>query len=319
MEITVEKTKGLVIELDSTLTISEIKKRDSVSFNKGLTEKNQETVRDCINGEYRHTNYLEYLQMAWGSHHGIVLSPDIFWFILLNESASHIKDNSEHYRGLFTTSPEGKTNIVVPTSDPQLISLDLITDELKKLVPTDIDIFIPKFSTSTPASAFAFKAAFADAMSPYYNYMMFMCGISKIQLQGTNEDWNKLSEGIDKLKSLLNKDENITAYFDKIKGISNSIISELETPNVNFWKDMFNLERCGSGGQVDVKGWIVDLYIKKPRPAYVNNFPTNAAKVSYTLLNTNQKFELKYGLFSSNVEDGFLVPDFGYIINEEIK
>src|SRR3990167_9458970 len=185
METTIEKTKGLVIELDSTLTISEIKKRDAESFNKGLTEKNQKTVRDCIGGEYRHTNYLEYLQMAWGSHHGIILSPDIFWFILLNESASHIKDNSEHYRSLFTTAKEGegKTKIIVPTLDPQLISLDLIADELKKLVPTDIDIFIPKFSTSTPASAFAFKSAFADAMSPYYDYMMLLCGISKIQLQ----------------------------------------------------------------------------------------------------------------------------------------
>lgn len=319
METTIEKTKGLVIELDSTLTISEIKKRDAEYFNKGLTEDNQKTVRDCINGEYRHTNYLEYLQMAWGSHHGIILSPDIFWFILLNESASHIKDNSEHYRSLFTTAAEGKINIIVPTADPQLISLDLISEELRKLVPTDIDIFIPKFSTSTSSSMFAFKAAFADAMSPYYNYMMCLCGISKVQLQGTSEDWNKLSEWIDKLKSLLNKDENITAYFDRIKGISNSIISELETPTADFWKGMFSLERCGSGGEVDVKGWIVDLYIKKPRPAYVNNFPTNAAKVAYTLINTGQEFELKYGLFSSNIEDGFLVPDFGFIINENVK
>lgn len=313
---TTEVKNGLVIELDSTLTPTEIKKSATEYFNKRLTEEGRETVRDCIKGEFRHINYVEYLEMAWGNHYGVVMSPDIFWFILLNESAGHIKDNSEHYRSLFTTAPEGKIDIIIPTMDPQLIDLNVIAEELRKLVPTDIDIFIPQFSTSTVSSSFAFKAAFADAMSPYYNYMMFLCGIPKVKIMGDVEDWTKLNSGIDKLKSLLNKDEEIIKYFDRIQNISKLILENLETPSANFWKGMFSLERCGSGGQVDVKGWIVDMYIKKPRPAYVNNFPTNAAKVSYKLLNTGQEFELKSGIFSSNIEEGFLIPDFGYIINE---
>jgi hypothetical protein len=316
METTEVKKTGITIELDSTLIPGEIKKISAESFNKRLTTDKQKTVRDCIEGEYRHTNYMEYLEMAWGNHYGVIMSPDIFWFILLNESASHIKENSEYYRSLFTTATEGKVDIIVPTADPQLISLNLIANELRKLVPTDIDIFLPSFSTSTVSSAFAFKAAFADAMTPYYNYMMLLCGIPKIQIQGTSEDWNKLSEGVDKLKSLLNKDENIMKYFERVQNISKSIINNLESQSADFWKGMFSLERCGSGGQVDVRGWIVDMYIKKPRPAYVNNFPTNTAKVPYKLINTGQNFELSYGLFSSNIEDGFLVPDFGFIINE---
>lgn len=316
MQTTTEKTKSLVVELDSTLTANEIRKQDAERFNKNLTEENRTTVRDCIGGEFRHLNYMEYLQMAWANHYGVIMSPDIFWFILLNESASHIKDNSEHYRSLFTTASEGKTDILVPTADPQLIDLNLIAEELRRLVPSDVDAFLPEFSTSTPSSSLAFKAAFADAVSPYYNYMMFLCGIPKVQIQGTSEDWSKLSEGVDKLKGLLNKDENIMAYFDRVKNISESIINNLETPSVDFWKNMFSLKNCGSGSQVEVKGWIADMYIKTPRPAYINNYPTNVAKVPYTFINTGQKFELKYGLLSSNIEDGFLVPDFGFIINE---
>jgi len=73
-----------------------------------------------------------------------------------------------------------------------------------------------------------------------------------------------------------------------------------------------------SGHQTEVKGWITEMFIKVPRPGYVDNFPTNVAKVSYKFLDTNQNFELKYGLFSSNIKDGFLIPDFGYIINEQL-
>lgn len=316
---TTTKSKTIIVELDSTLTPNEIKSLTPEDFNKRLTNQGQEIARDCIEGEFRHINYIEYLQMAWGNHYGIVMSPDIFWYVFLNESASHIKDNSEHYRSLFTTAAEGKVDIIIPTMDSQLINLDVIAEELRKLVPTDIDLFVPSFTTSTKSSSLAFKAAFADAMSPYYNYMMFMCGIPKVQICGNSEDWNKVCDGIEKIKAILNKNEEITSYFDRVHGIAKSITGNMETADASFWKGMFSLERCGSGGQVDVKGWIVDLFIKKPRPAYVNNFPTCVAKVEYKLLDTNQEFELSHGLFSSKIEDGFLVPDFGFIINEKKK
>ena len=318
------KAKEVVIEIDNELEKIEIGERENYTlekFQKLIIEKSEKknesltTVRDAVKGEYRHMGYLEYLSMAWNNHYGIVMSPDIFWQLFLTQAASHIKDNSEKYRSLFTDSDE-KKDIIVFTNDPQLINLNLIAEQLEKLTPTDTTMFLPEFSTTTSSSALAFRAAFADAMSPYYNYMMLMCGIPKVKLTGTEEDWDSISERIVKFKDALDGDE-MQNYTERVAGLVTEIKDNYSNPNPEFWKEMFSLERCGSGSAVEVSGWIKDLYIKAPRPGYIGNYSSAVSYVSYKFLDTNQDFELCHGLFSSDEEDGYLVPDFGFIINEE--
>lgn len=316
METIVESTK--IVKLDLSLTQKELIPDDKYTieeFNHGLKTKTQTIVRDCISGHFRQKNYLLYLHHAWGGHYGVVISPDIFWQIFLTEIAGHIKDNSEYYRKLFTSS-EKKVEITVPTGDPQLIDLKLIESELRKLVPTDINLFMPEFTTSTESSLMAFKAAFADAMTPYYNYSMYLCGIPKIRIDGTVEDWQKMCTSVDELKKIIDKDEKIVSYLSKVKALFEKICN---TPNtdIEFWKDIFTLKKCGSGSQVEVHGWITDLFIKIPSVRYGENFSSCVSKVPYTFLNTGQKFELIYGLFGSSMEEEFLVPEFGYLISEE--
>jgi hypothetical protein len=309
--------EGKVIEvvLDTTLEVKELKDYPTEKFNEAITDKGRVTVRDCISGKHRHKNYLNYLQMAWGSHYGVVISPDIFWHLALSEMGSHIKDNSAHYRSLFTTSDK-KVDISVPTADPQLIDLNLIVGGLRKLVPTDVDLFLPEFTTTTPSSSLALMAVFADAMTPYYSYSMYMCGIPKIKILGFKSDWEIVINQLVKLKDVLNKDAAITKYFDGVIEVATKIAGNYDTVDEDFLRDIFSLERCGSGGQVEVLGWITKMFMKVPSIRYVGNYPTCISKVPYKFLDTNQDFELNYGLFSSDEEDGYLVPDFGFIINE---
>ena len=212
----------LLIELNSTLTIGEIRGFSAGDFNKTLTSRGT-TVRDAINGSVRHKNYLNYLEIAWGSHHGIVFSPDILWHIVLNEVSTHIKGNSELYRELFTANPSGKTEIRIPTNDTELIDLSVIVDKLTELIPSDVSPFLLKFSTSNAESQLAFNAAFADAMTPYYNYSMFCCGISKVKVLGEVEDWVSIKESLSKLVSILNK-KGMKAYFNKVESLVDRII-----------------------------------------------------------------------------------------------
>jgi len=304
----------MIIDLDLTLEKVSITPRDVDQFNEGIRSDNTTTIRDCIKGQYRHTNYLSYLQDCWANHYGIIVSPDIIWQLVLSEISGHIKDNSEAYRSLFTTS-DNKVKISVPTADPELIDLNLITKELRKLVPTDINIFIPEFTTTTSTSKLAFMATFADAMTPYYSYSMYLCGIPKVSIIGDKEDWDKISLNLNALKDILTED-NITEYINRVIVVINNIISQYDEVDKDFIKDIFKLVNCGSGGQVQAYGWLTDLFIKTPSMRYVHNYPTCVANVPYTFLETGQKFELCHGLFSSNEVDGFLIPEFGFIINE---
>lgn len=311
----ITEAKVLEVVLDTTLVKNDLNPSDPEIFNKQFTEKNKTVVRDCIGGTYRHKNYLGYLQMAWGSHYGVVISPDIFWHIALSEMGSHIKDNSDYYRNLFTDS-DTIVNISVPTNDPELIDLNLIVSALKDLCPTDIDLFMPIFTTSTSSSSLAFMAVFADAMTPYYSYSMYMCGIPKIKILGVKSDWDIIINQLTELKGILNKNKKMTEYLSGVIEVAKNIANNYETVDTDFLKNIFSLERCGSGGQVEVIGWITKLFMVVPSIRYVGNYPTCVAQVPYVFENTSQNFELSYGLFSSNEEDGYLIPDFGFVISE---
>lgn len=297
------------IILDSELEIKPIPENryDVNNVIKGLTGKDLKTVRTAINGDYAHQNFLSYVAMAWNHHYGVVISPDIIWYGILSEMAGHIKDNTEKYRDLFTTS-KGKVEISIPTGDPQLIDLSIIMDRLRDLVPTDTDLFVPKFSTSTEQSMLAFNAAFADAVSQYYNYSMYLCGLSKIKILGTADDWIKIRLSINAIKEIIDLPE----YFEGLL----SIIDNFENPSADKMKDFFELVECGSGHQAEVEGWITKLFIKVPKVGYVSNFSNQVSVVKYKCLSTGISYELNHGLFSSVIEDDYLVPDFGYFINE---
>ena len=93
----------------------------------------------------------------------------MIWFDLLCELSLLTKKNPKTYRSLFSETEE-KQEISVLTDDPELIPMTSIMAELKGRVPTDTALFSPRFTTSTEKSIFANSVAFADAVSPYYNY-----------------------------------------------------------------------------------------------------------------------------------------------------
>jgi hypothetical protein len=266
-----------------------------------------------IDGDLYHRNYLSYLEHCWDKHYGIIISPDIIWHIFLNELATHIKEVPEQYRKLFSTSDEKITIIVPYTGD--VLDLNAVVNRLRELVPTNADLFLPEFTTTNAGSSFAFMAAFADAVSPYYNYMMYMCGISKIKITGTQQDWDIMLAHVNALKDYF---PIILDYFERICSFVSTIMKQFTEPDTETMKNFFRLKGCGSGGQVKVEGWITNLYVdNKPKVAYPENFSSSISIVKYELIETKQKFELRCGLFSSFVsEDNYLIPNFGYVVHE---
>jgi hypothetical protein len=304
--------------IDSTLKINEEEtnnRYNSVEYflERHFEFKDSKFLESNISGDLYHRNYMAYLEHCWAKHYGIIISPDIIWHIFLNELATHIKNNSEDYRVLFTNSSEKKT-IRVPYRG-NVLDLNTVVKHLKALVPTNVDLFLPEFSTTDAGASFAFMAAFADAVSPYYNYSMYLCGVSKIKITGTQEDWGKMLTSVGALKDYF---PILLDYFERICSFVSTIIKQFTEPDAGIMGHFFFLKRCGSGGQVEVGGWVRDLYIdNKPRVAYPENFSSSISVVKYELEETKQKFELRCGLFSSTVSsDTYLVPNFGYVVHE---
>jgi len=263
-----------------------------------------------------HKNYIEYLERCWGDHLGVVFTPDILWYTLLGELISIIKNNVEEYRHLFSESDE-KEEIALLTVESLIISLPQFTKALREYVPTDIELFLPEFSTTTGRSAHAMLASFCDMCSPYYNYSMLACGFPAIDIRGEDIDYQKILDNWGKLRKLF---VNERAYMDRVALLLQSIINN--KTDAEFWRNMFSLEHCGSGSQVEVRGWWTDLYFEnKPSLAYPGNFSPHVAKVPYKSLHFKpvKDLEMQEGLFFSQMNGDFLEPEFGFIVQEKIE
>lgn len=299
-----------------------------------------------------HVSPLQYLATCWGSHLGVVVTPDMIWFTLMCQVAKIIRNDAERFRPLFS-SEDGKQTIMVDTSSVVGIPLHILSERIKERLPTRSgDSFTPAFSQTTVFAREAVLASFADAMSPYYQYCTLLCGISKVGLEGTTEDWKLMQRSWAEVAVLLfplaNDAEqkwliNVGILISSI--VIESLVLEGEVEEAakllfenerlsralrrgtwdteisqSFWRNMFRLDSCGSGHDV-VRGWFADLFYdpnRKDRSIF--GFTGQSAMVEYTNLDTSRRFRAVHGLFTSEVnEGGWLVPEFGHMVLDVTK
>lgn len=282
--------------------------------NKGYTQTLFERHNNIPDGHCYHQNYMMYLKKCWEEHLGIVISPDIIWQGLLCEITGIVKGDPEKFRHLFTDSPD-KKDIIIVTEELVTMPLGLLTEALKELVPTDSSDFLLEFSTTNMRAKHSFSAAFADICSPYYNYSMCLCAFPCIDVRGTKDDWRLLRSSFWAIRSKLKACEG---WFDKVDKILGEIIDNLGS--ADFWTKMFSLKKCGSGSDVEVNGWISNLYVKQPEGLnYPSNFASHISLVNYRQLDTEKDYLMKDGLFYSKMEGDVLVPEFGFVVFEKVE
>ena len=275
-----------------------------------------------------HANFMNYVLACWGGHHGVVIRPDIIWFELLCELASLVAEHPDRFRHLFTKEAEGKQLIMIQTATPHLIPLDELMERLKELVPCDSAPFLPQFSTAGKASRFAHYAAFADMASPYYNYATFLCGIPKIIVAGTEQDWDLMGKSWDLIYKLMKPEPGSEEdlWFARVDAILAGISIHLEdgSPSAEstqrFWSGFFTAEKCGSGHEFAINGWMTSLYRTEPEGVRKpENFLPHQAVVNYTDLSGGTEYSMRVGVFCSLLdEDNFLSPNFGTVVLEKL-
>jgi hypothetical protein len=270
--------------------------------------------------QFYHTSYLKYLEIAWQCHCPIVISPDIFWFTMMNELSGHIRDNVSHYESVFAdpnTEKGKKCEILVPYRDPSILEVDQFTEIVESKCPANPKLFYPEFSTSTSNSRLAMKATFLEAVSPWYDYMMYLCGIPKVRVEGTEDDWKALIQGLTNILAAINPRDELRNYFKTLASIAHKIIyTAFHSGETDWWREIFYLQECGSGSDVEVKGWFTTMFMTQPSLAKIENFPTHIPSVPYTIVPNGDRYTFHVGLFHSRMDgDNFMVPDFGYLSN----
>ena len=296
---------------------------------------------------------IEGYRMAYLRHFPIVISPNIFWLMILQGFSRHmeINDNSKRLRDKFVDF-NGQKNISIETgitnlflaSDEQWNSIieQLLNETLKniKINKKILDIFNQKFSTSTNEAEIANNVTILSSFKKYFVYSIAgTCGIPEISIEGTIEDWKLLKE---KVLELGNLDEEIVFWIKELKIIIQNIIKTLETkkPDIDFYKNIVqNTDQSRECKQDLINGWIIKFipYDKDNNkcdfdsPDFnglnVDQIPTQIVNLPFHLITANKnginkQYEAEFytGFFGVKQDEKTLSikPIIGYAIVEVI-
>ncbi len=263
-----------------------------------------------------HRNYFKYLDDAYSYDCGLVIKPDFIWFTILCELSLMIKKEPEQFRDYFSYTVN-QQKIKVHSDKFGKLPVEKVLKKVMERIPSNLteDLIVPNFSTKDKNSEFAFKAAFLDAVSPFYYYGVMYCGYNKIKILGEQKDYLLISETLTKITEII---PNFNEYNKKVKSTINEIIHNWD--NIDYWKEICKTET--NYGRKIVDGWFKNFYMLKDNKHYNDHamvdFPEHLTKVDYSDELGNE-YSLYVGILSSKLENGYLIPSFNKIVAQKQK
>ncbi len=295
--------------------------------------------------------FFQALHTSYARHFDFGVRPEVLLYLVLSTVAETVKRNSTDYRHLFTSSDDRETVTVRHDGlrlgdlmSPWDEAIPLFKTALQKIVPSNImDEVLLDLSTSTPESDVANLVAFMDMASPFYNYrVLTMCGIPKIHVFGTPEDYKKLIATT--LYLSVQFKEHLEDYFLGVLQVLFKIQSELtrsDGQDTSFWGSIYKFHR-GSGGD-SFSGWAAAFlgYVNQlgggkclvsvPRTGladwnkapsvYTGTEPTHISKVPFIWEYLGRELPMDFvaGVMAVDKEKGALVPSLSYAVLHELE
>ena len=296
------------------------------------------------------SSLFEAIFLSYSNHYNLKLSVSDFLIAIGQALSIHINENSEKLRKEFV-SFEGKQEIIVrrdefvlgKANDWSTVFAEF-SEQIKEKTNVDVNnIIIDNTSVATETSKIVSQICLMESMKSYFEYTVYTkCGIPKISLKGTPEDWMNLKEKVDSLCKLNENDrlgldwwlKHLVPVIDKI--VNTCINRKVD---ISFWES-FAKTKGGSGGPY-FNGWINVFYpylaeseksfFKNPNMEYNNIKPFSGLKdnqipkgISYVpfiwnYLGKEIEMDLYGGFFATKVieSENSVEPELFWVVNRK--
>lgn len=305
-------------------------------FLKSDIEKSSQLPDSLVS--YGEHPFLTGILTAYKEHRPFVLSPDIIWLLISQGFARHISNNAGEFRKDIVNF-EDKKDLTVITTDIQIgdpksnweAVFPQFTNQIADYTGKELtDILTSNFSTTNQTSKIVSQITVMETVKEYFNYRVIMvgCGIPKITIEGTTEDWEMI---LTKTKYI--SKYNLSWWTSELEPIIGQIIKAKKGDfDKRFWMKMVKSHTEKKyGSPTTINGWIVKFfpYTKEGKKtglkpiSKINSLASEIVKVPFILDDAvnNKSFKMEFwagfiGL-SQNKENYTLKPEIGWAINNK--
>ena len=208
---------------------------------------------------------------AYNQHHHLILRPDDIWLAMLVQFSQHVEKNAEKLRESivkFDTNDadvtDGKKRLIVYgdgnlyTAQYDQLCAMMSKEIAKHLVDPSIrEWIIPEFSTTTEKDRVCGAITMMSSMKSYFNYEFHLrCGLPRVTLEGTVEDWQKLQHLANRFLEFETGDGHMKQWHSLFTPVLDEFVNSASgSPDLEFWKLVVHYQGNGSGPRF-LSGWI---------------------------------------------------------------
>lgn len=283
--------------------------------------------------------------ICYATHRPLVLSPDVIALVINQKITSIIRDNPEIYRGKFVDFEgikelivESETDLFDNRTDWKRLFDDIYSQIKKNTTLTDVSTWVNDYSTTEDNERIASIATLMGTVESYYQYTIrhYICGIPEITLLGTSDDWEKLLNNLEHLKTF-----GLKTWYSWLRPVIKEFVRTAQGfPNIKFWgktvmdySDEFNIGKSCSPYREETKitGWCRVLFPRFHNGRIDFNCSTNFTSHSSEVLRVGFNYErissyatstfpmeLWAGIFGvvENESTNALIPKIGWMIRK---
>ncbi|CAG8802210.1 41240_t:CDS:2 [Gigaspora margarita] len=255
-----------------------------------ISSQFDDTKKTVIETPYCPNGFAAAILHAYNYHKHLHLSPDDVWLTISQGVSEHINRQEEliiSVDKILGNWPE-IVNKIVAEADKNVEKIDLR------------DLLECNFSTTTPNSLTASRIVLLDAVKSYFKYTcVTCCGIPKVTLEGTLEDWMKLQEKVAHLRKL---NLELDFWLDRLEPVIWNLVATYRGEvDEDFWGRIVKIDRVfGSGGGTYISGWLLNFFPYQEGEIRVQNIPGGIVGVPFTL--DEQKLKFIAGFIGANQE-----------------
>ncbi|MFJ2582578.1 DUF4419 domain-containing protein [Kitasatospora aureofaciens] len=286
---------------------------------------------------------LRAVHQAFCGHLPLSLSPDVLWYAVVHEVAVHVRLNADLYAGVFGGTPGERQTIEV--RDDSLLgpepdwarSIRLVREPLAEAVGAElVELFQPSFSTTTPDDVSSALVALMDVVSPYYDFLWIsLCGIPRVRLEGTADDWALLAARVEELAGWF---EPLGPWFAELRPVLRTVARTAAGWPVDeeFWRSLYKWESTSGGDYVS--GWITAFFAHTQSPSgpvartdfrwrerhtrfTENAFPAHVSKVPFDWQRLDGMFKMAFvgGVLGIERDGEYVRPRLGNAVVEILR
>lgn len=207
---------------------------------------------------------------AFARHYELKLKPTDLWTTIIQGISDHINSNPEKYRNVFVDHQDQKqlevdrNGFVMGSKDNDWAGVFAeLSCQIRDNVKTDLPFIITKpFDCSTATTQLVAHVTCMAAMQSYFKYQCnTLCGIPKITLEGSVDDWQELRNRLDylQLATIDLKEWHHALSFV----LDHCLQARKGNPDHRFWNSFYKY-KSHSGGD-DTNGYYLLLF-----PDYIN-------------------------------------------------